>query len=430
MTQITYLIAYTAIYLFNVMIVNRFMHVFFGRRRTPLWFSLLSYTGFFVLADVMSLLVSVPLITLIFNLAGLYLVALNYESTVRKRIFSVLYIYLFLFVSECLVVITMNYFNFNFDVTAQGDTVDLSLHVLVQLTSFLAVVIAGSFKNIRRQKPLSTQFCLSGILIFIISIYLVTTVFQSDASQTASMLTVLAVFAMNVIMFYLYDELSAAYAERIDAAIAKQERAYYYNQCEIMKTGTRDLAEFRHDMQNHLSVMDNLLQKQDYPEVNRYLAELTRHMTQSAALCDTGNTVVDSVVNYAFRNAGTQEISVEITAKIPECMPLQVEDTVTILSNLLDNAVTAVRRLPENRRIALKLSYRRGCLYILVENTFDGIVKYQDGRLMTTKEDTQTHGLGLASVCSAVEKYNGCLQLEHDNGLFTASIVLYLPPED
>jgi len=425
MTQSAYYVVCLIIYLFNLFVVQRFMCVFFDKRSSPLWRSMLSYGGYFVVTSISYMLINIPIVTLVCNIAGLCMIAFNYEATIKKRLFSVLFIYLFLFLSELIVVIFSGIFEIN--VAEKAEYIDIVWHVIIQLTTFLAAILAGSFKNMKKHKPLSNEFCLTGIIIFAISVYLVLTVLGSNNStQIRAIMTIAAIFTMNIVVFYLYDRLSEAYTEKIDTELAKKEREFYYNQCEIMKTGTKELSEFRHDIKNHLSIMNDLLQKKRFAETAEYLLGLTEKVSTDTIFCDTGNTVIDSIVNYSFRNASAQGINVKVLAKIPEKIEMNVADIVTILSNLFDNAITATLKLSENRMIEVKISYSKCRLFIFVQNTYNGIVKYQNGKIITTKEKEEGHGIGIESVRSIIEKYDGYLSLEHTDEIFSADTILYL----
>jgi sensor histidine kinase regulating citrate/malate metabolism len=91
---------------------------------------------------------------------------------------------------------------------------------------------------------------------------------------------------------------------------------------------------------------------------------------------------------------------------------------------LLDNALDAVSKV-EDKRIKLDIEYSRESLFIQVENTFDGVVKYDDKHISTRKIGGE-HGPGLKNIRKSVEKYNGHIDITHDENIFTATVLLYL----
>ena len=96
------------------------------------------------------------------------------------------------------------------------------------------------------------------------------------------------------------------------------------------------------------------------------------------------------------------------------------------LFNLLDNAVQALQKTDGKRELKIAMTYRKGMLFVAVKNTYPGKVHYENGEIVTTKEDTESHGYGLKNVESAAEKYDGICQLHHNDVYFDAEVALYL----
>ena len=115
----------------------------------------------------------------------------------------------------------------------------------------------------------------------------------------------------------------------------------------------------------------------------------------------------------------------------PDTLLIQSYDIGIILGNALDNAIEACRKLKEKEPDAeafIRLSsFSRGkMLFIEIENSFDGKVirKRQSEFPATDKADKEAHGIGLANVKSAAEKYHGGVDWSVDNKVFTLSVML------
>ena len=102
-------------------------------------------------------------------------------------------------------------------------------------------------------------------------------------------------------------------------------------------------------------------------------------------------------------------------------------DISTILTNLLDNAVSALKNIKRDKKLNIKIVYRKGMLIISIDNTYDGVVLYENGEIVTTKKDKNVHGKGLINIRKTAEKYNGLLKLSHNENVFTSEVLLYLP---
>lgn len=61
-----------------------------------------------------------------------------------------------------------------------------------------------------------------------------------------------------------------------------------------------------------------------------------------------------------------------------------------------------------------------------MENPYTGEIKRKGKRILTSKQDNDLHGLGLANVEDTVLKYNGALDITSENQQFKVTVVLYV----
>ena len=158
-----------------------------------------------------------------------------------------------------------------------------------------------------------------------------------------------------------------------------------------------------------------------------------------------------------------QNISLELKLDIPEELPFEKADLCAIYANALDNAAEACASLPEekpettkaepranntkNRTIILESRARKGMLVFQITNpmpenvpgqhagisaqTFSALSagKEKSGQAgtlpPTTKKDRTSHGYGLRSIRTSVEKYGGHMEIRQEEGEFT--LFGYLP---
>lgn len=78
----------------------------------------------------------------------------------------------------------------------------------------------------------------------------------------------------------------------------------------------------------------------------------------------------------------------------------------------------------------LRLSLQKGFLAVRCENSYTGKLA-QDGKgnLLTTKENPQTHGFGIAKMSAVAEKYKSILDIRYTDSVFTVQTALKLPGE-
>jgi sensor histidine kinase regulating citrate/malate metabolism len=96
---------------------------------------------------------------------------------------------------------------------------------------------------------------------------------------------------------------------------------------------------------------------------------------------------------------------------------LPAQDVVTVVGNLLDNAIEAAHTGPEPRRVALVARSSSGSVDLAVTNTGEGLDDVQLARMFergwTTKQEPG-HGLGLALVRDTVRRWSGGLIVDPD----------------
>lgn len=74
-----------------------------------------------------------------------------------------------------------------------------------------------------------------------------------------------------------------------------------------------------------------------------------------------------------------------------------------------------------------RLLFKIAVELICISNSYDGIILYENGVIVSTKKNKSEHGKGLENVRRTAEKYNGLLKLSHNENVFTSEVLLYLP---
>jgi sensor histidine kinase regulating citrate/malate metabolism len=98
-------------------------------------------------------------------------------------------------------------------------------------------------------------------------------------------------------------------------------------------------------------------------------------------------------------------------------------DLCVIMGNLLENAVEACRYV-EEKFIKVRAVVDGDFLTVVVENSFDGIWRYEGGVYMSRKEAPETRGVGLSSVRAVCEKYGGLMQVDMDGDRWVSSALV------
>lgn len=250
---------------------------------------------------------------------------------------------------------------------------------------------------------------------------------NDEITRTKMIASVALLFIINVTAFYLYDALSQSYVKQSQISILEKENILYSKQCEIMQSSTEDLQSFRHDMNNQFIVIVQLLNSKKYEEVERQLQRLSE-LTQSRIIYSTsGNVIIDGLINYKLQNAVTDNIKVKTEIAVSNKLPIDTTDIVTVVGNLLDNAISALQSVPnDGRYLSIKIVESQQRLIIRISNPYCGQILCKDGVIVTSKAEHQKHGYGLKNIAKTVDKYKGYLEIDYSNNVFTVDIIMYI----
>ena len=99
---------------------------------------------------------------------------------------------------------------------------------------------------------------------------------------------------------------------------------------------------------------------------------------------------------------------------------IPTDSLVVVLTNLLDNAIEACRRIDGYREIIGCILYNDG-LYISIRNTSEE-VRIVDGKIPTSKADSLSHGFGLMSVTYVLDKLGAEYTFFYEDGWFNFAV--------
>ena len=423
--------AYHIIYLlanfFLIFVVHRFMRVFFEHRKYKRILGILAYSFYFIMTTLVYLLIDIPLITLITNLITMFIISLTYEASIQKRIICVVYMYLFMAAAEIIAAAMTGYINFS--VFSQGEFRDTFGLIATRIVAYCETLLLENIKLTRKGRNISWISWLASIVIPISTLILeVIIANQTNLTKVEAVGSALLLFAVNIIAFYLYDSLAENY---IKLALLQKENELYSRQCEIMQSSTEDLQAFRHDMSNQLIILNHLLEEGKDEEARRQLDQLSHFIKGKVIYSTSGNTIIDGLVNYKLQSVASENIKVETEIVVPEQLNTDIADLVTLLGNLLDNALEALKKVDREQRIlTIKIVFSQERLIGRITNTYCGEIHQKDDKILTSKKEKQKHGYGLSNVEKIIKKYNGYMEIDHANGEFRVDFIIYLPQKN
>jgi len=200
----------------------------------------------------------------------------------------------------------------------------------------------------------------------------------------------------------------------------------YYNK---LQQKSDEVRRFRHDFKDTLETV-KLLVNENSPEsiekAHDILESLNMNINNTKLPIYTENVVINSVVGAKVDEAQKKKINVHVTLDLPKDLCIESIDLNCVFLNLLNNAIEACEKISdiEKREITLKAAIKAGYLIIKTENPFIEVEKDGKGKLKTTKDDAENHGIGLSLISAIAEKYSGSFETKTENNRFTAIVNL------
>lgn len=198
-------------------------------------------------------------------------------------------------------------------------------------------------------------------------------------------------------------------------AVLKNEIAAYENTIIAAK-------HTRHDIRHHNSILNEYLNTNDYQGAKDYLKLYDDSIKEMNFKSYSKNATANAVFRIYDRRCEQHNIHFAVQAQADSYFDQNLKEIGIILSNLLENALTAtIQSKVENPYIYYHSSIQNDTILIEVRNTAKSPITFVQGLPQTTKPGG---GTGLLSVKRIIEKHKGMLDLSLDNHTFYTRIII------
>lgn len=192
----------------------------------------------------------------------------------------------------------------------------------------------------------------------------------------------------------------------------------------IISNNFEEIRRMRHDLRHHLNAMKEFINQHQYGELEQYMKGFGDSAEQAVrpVLCE--NQPANAVLNYYQQMAGQRGVPLQMKVALPAELKLEGWNLGLLLGNLLENAIEASEKLPEDMRmIEVYSRILNGNLLLTVKNSWNGDFSASGDRIRSTKHEG--FGVGLSSVQALVKKHGGQFYLTPGEKEFVVSIVLW-----
>ena len=174
----------------------------------------------------------------------------------------------------------------------------------------------------------------------------------------------------------------------------------------------------RHDMRHHFQELLSMALEGKTEKIIEYL----KLQSTSIETMNTGrfceNETINNILRVFHQKATSQNITIDIRAAAKPDLSVPSPALVTVVANILENALHgAAESKAKSPSISVSIKHKSGHLVISCENTCSQSLKFEE-------MPEYLQGIGIHSVISTAEKYNGSCRFSASDGVFSCTIIM------
>ena len=185
----------------------------------------------------------------------------------------------------------------------------------------------------------------------------------------------------------------------------------------LMQKNQLEVTNLRENLYEMYSMLDNLLEKGQNLEAMQFIRRQTELLDTTSVKIFSTSPLINAALSMYFRRA--EEFGIKITHKIdlPEKLSTDESDLAILLSNLLENAITASQKQidPSRREISIIIRHMSGQYVLEITNRYDYEINLGENGLPYTTEIG--HGFGMGSLELFANKYDAFIDFSHEDGV-------------
>lgn len=422
----------------EVFIIYYLCNVFFEKNLKKSFYAIGAVLTVFLFAidcffDAMGVIVGgiiISILVIVFSSFG------GFTEFLPKLLISV-FIYWILDLGETIpVMLCMQLFGETHYITALQQ--NLAIYIISCIASKLvSFILAFLIKQASKRRLIAIKLkykiflLICPIISFFIYLYWSNFIYQGEKSDYIFTLGLaVSLFVINIINIRLLNWISEDAEENTKMSMVQE---YLKNERKhIAKLDERngEIRKMSHDLRHHILTISTLLSSGNNSEAQNYIRRLTDEVSSKTKLFDSGNTLIDSVIEEYNSQAIKSGIRINYNLKILENLPIDEISIVIVLGNALENAIEYCAK---EKIGSFDVSLRSNDKFLMIEiiNPLKQITpENKNGIFKSSKEEPFIHGIGIQSMRETVKAANGDLSIECKDEKFVFSAVLPLRQDD
>lgn len=361
------------------------------------------------------------------------LLLILFEGTLKEKIFYYIIFYTAFAGIEIIFEFLLSLF-FGAEYSWMYQT-ELLKFIIICLEKLLTFIILFFIKRklCKEEYGLNNKLILSALILPITTFWIYSALFYSNLMLKISGINeaglvigcVLLLFS-NVIIFLMYDYIFRLNKEKQELEMislkTNMEKKYY----DRMEKVNIEQSHYMHDIRFLLKTIGDLAVQGQEEEIATVIRDMAIRLGELEEDFFCRNKVLNTILCEKKREAKDENILYNANVEPGISLDfIRDIDIIIIIGNIVDNAIDASKKVNDGFVDINIFENQKGhFLVIKVENKFDGVVnRYGENFYSSKKDKIDKHGMGIKNVRNCIEKYDGFLQIDYNENLFTVTVV-------
>ena len=235
-----------------------------------------------------------------------------------------------------------------------------------------------------------------------------------DAYFIPFLTLVVAIVSVYPIIFISIKNMAMAEREKRSAV----HNELLISQVEAQEKEVETARRTRHDQRQHYGMLMSYAQNGEIEKIVQYLEELTESIDNLRQISFCENDAINNILSVYVNKSASVQIPIEIKASAKKELKASASDLVTIMGNVLENAIHGAQGSKAKAPIiSVDIYHKSGKLVINCKNSCKKNFDFDE-------IPDSLASIGIKSICSTAEKHNGICRFSAHGGVFTALIIM------
>ncbi len=305
--------------------------------------------------------------------------------------------------------------------------------IIIQISILILFIIAAKIFKYADEYTFSDWFAI--VLVLITSFVLVAIIHTlslkiSVEERIYINLSYLVIIIINFLMFYIIHSLFIKNQKLKEMELLKLREQYLEQFIGNVQSQYDSIRKIRHDIKDKYTTIYRLIKDGKYDGAEAFISSNYRQAERAEPFVRTNNDIVNAIINEKLTTAFTLGIKVSCIT-VADFDGISDSDLCDLLSNMLENAVTACKNITGDMEkcIFLRIDKEDNVYTFLVRNSIQESVLSSNPKLITTKKDRGEHGFGTAIIRDIAQKYNGRCDFYESDNMFCCKVMMLTQSE-